>query len=41
MSFHKVADLSVTNFIKKNTTAQVFSRKFCDFFKNTHFLEYQ
>ena len=38
--FNKVAGLRSTTFIKKETTAQVFSCEFCEISKNTFFTEH-
>ena len=35
--FNKVAGPKACNFIKKDTPAQVFSREYCEFFKNNFF----
>ena len=38
--FNKVAGLRPTTFIKKETTAQVFSCELCEISKNTFFIEH-
>ena len=34
--FNKVSGLKISNFVKKQTPAQVFSCKYCKIFKNTY-----
>ena len=38
--FNKVAGLKACNFIKKDTSTQLFSCEYCEIFKNTSFEEH-